>query len=136
MSKIIFSDKQIKKLEKNIYVKKVSQKAITYTFEFKEKFIVEYRNHRLPRHIFEDAGFDLDIIGIKRIETATSRWKKAFNNDGELGLKDKRKGASGRPLLKKLTSEQEIERLNAKIEFLKMENDFLKKLDKIERGDA
>ena len=59
MSKIIFSDKQIKKLEKNIYVKKVSQKAITYTFEFKEKFIVEYRNHRLPRHIFQNPPINI-----------------------------------------------------------------------------
>ena len=41
MSKVIFNDKQIKLLAKNPNVLRVSDKAITYSEEFKNKFIVE-----------------------------------------------------------------------------------------------
>ena len=40
MSKKIFSEKEINELSKNKYVKKVSQKGITYTNEFKLHFVV------------------------------------------------------------------------------------------------
>lgn len=135
MSKVTFTDNQVKSLEKNKYVKKVSNKAITYTYEFKRKFIKEYKNNKLPRVIFEEAGFDIEIIGIKRAKEAASRWKKTFEKDGEIGLKDKRKNSSGRPLVRKLSQKEEVKRLKAQIEYLKIENDFLKKLDEIERGD-
>ena len=41
MSKKIFSEKEINELSKNKYVKKVSEKGITYTDEFKRLFIAE-----------------------------------------------------------------------------------------------
>ena len=64
MSKKIFSEKEINELSKNKYVKKVSQKGITYTNEFKLHFIAEYEMRKTPIHIFEDARFDIDIVGI------------------------------------------------------------------------
>ena len=47
MSKIRFSNYEIDKLSKNKYVLKVSDKAITYTNEFKIHFIAEYSKERL-----------------------------------------------------------------------------------------
>lgn len=41
MSKKLFTDKEIKILSKNPYVKTVSDKAITYTDEFKQIFVIE-----------------------------------------------------------------------------------------------
>ena len=64
MSKILFSSEQIDKLSKNKYVLKVSEKAITYTNEFKIHFIAEYNNGKTSRVIFEEAGLDVDTIGI------------------------------------------------------------------------
>lgn len=133
MSKVIFNDKQIKVLAKNPNVLRVSDKAITYSEEFKNKFIVENSKGVLPRKIFEDNGFDIEIIGLKRIEQSAARWKKKYADMGVLGLKDSRTGNSGRPLLRELTTQEEIERLKAKISLLEIENEFLKKLDEIER---
>ena len=48
MSKKIFSEKEINELSKNKYVKKVSQKGITYTNEFKLHFIAEYDRRMIP----------------------------------------------------------------------------------------
>ena len=133
MSKIIFNDKQIKLLAKNPNVSRVSDKSITYSEEFKNKFIEENSKGILPRKIFEDNGFDIEIIGLKRIDQSAARWRKKYRDIGVLGLKDSRTSNSGRPLLRELTSQEEIERLKAKISLLEIENEFLKKLDKIER---
>ena len=133
MSKVIFNDKQIKLLAKNPNVLKVSDKAITYSEEFKNKFIEENSKGILPRKIFEDNGFDIEIIGLKRIEQSAARWKKKYADMGVLGLKDSRTSNSGRPLIRELTTQEEIERLKAKISLLEIENEFLKKLDEIER---
>ena len=133
MSKVIFNDKQIKLLAKNPNVLKVSDKAITYSEEFKNKFIEENSKGILPRKIFEDNGFDIEIIGLKRIEQSAARWREKYADMGVLGLKDSRKSNSGRPLLRELTAQEEIERLKAKISLLEIENEFLKKLDEIER---
>ena len=133
MSKVIFNDKQIKVLAKNPNVLRVSDKAITYSEEFKNKFIVENSKGILPRKIFEENGFDIEIIWLKRIEQSAARWKKKYADMGVLGLKDSRTGNSGRPLLRELTTQEEIERLKAKISLLEIENEFLKKLDEIER---
>ena len=133
MSKVIFNDKQIKVLAKNPNVLRVSDKAITYSEEFKNKFIVENSKGILPRKIFEENGFDIEIIGLKRIEQSAARWRKKYADMGVLGLKDSRTSNSGRPLLRELTTQEEIERLKAKISLLEIENEFLKKLDEIER---
>lgn len=133
MSKVIFNDKQIKVLAKNPNVLRVSDKAITYSEEFKNKFIVENSKGILPRKIFEENGFDIEIIGLKRIEQSAARWREKYADMGVLGLKDSRKSNSGRPLLRELTTQEEIERLKAKISLLEIENEFLKKLDEIER---
>ena len=136
MSKKLFSDKEIVRLAKNGNILKVSNKSITYTFEFKKKFIYEYKSGKLPRIIFEEAELDFEILGMKRIETASKRWRKAFKDNGELGLMDARKTSSGRPLKRELTDSEKIKRLETQIEYLKIENEFLKKLEEIERGNA
>lgn len=78
MSKKLFTDKEIEILSQNRYVKKVSSKGITYTDEFKRKFISENKNGKFPRRIFEECGFDIDILGVNRIESAGKRWRSAF----------------------------------------------------------
>lgn len=78
MSKKLFSNKDIEILSNNRYVLNISEKAITYTNEFKIHFIAEYSKVKTSRIIFEEAGFDTDIIGARRIDCASNRWLKAF----------------------------------------------------------
>ena len=134
MSKNCFNDKQIKLLNKNKHVLRVSNVAITYSDEFKKIFIEEYLDGNLPRAIFEKYEFDVDIIGIKRIEAATGRWKRQYQKNGFVGLKDTRKTNSGRPLKRELTSEEKLKKMEAKIKLLEAENELLKKLRIMERG--
>ncbi|MDV2583603.1 HTH domain-containing protein, partial [Alkalibacillus haloalkaliphilus] len=65
MNKITFSTKDIKILQKNPNVHRVSERSITYTDDFKNRFIDAYLVGKLPRQIFVENGFDVDVIGIK-----------------------------------------------------------------------
>ena len=133
MSKITFSNKEIKILQKNPNVQRISDLAITYTDDFKNKFMDEYLAGKLPRQIFEENGFDMNILGIKRIEQSAYRWKKAYEKDGLIGLTDARKTASGRPLKRELSQAEIIERQEARIKLLEGQVDLLKKLETTER---
>jgi transposase len=134
MPKKHFTEEEINKLSTNPYVKSVSPKSIMYTDEFKRIFIAEYVNGKLPRQIFEENGFDVEVIGIVRVNRAASRWRTSYKESGVLGLRDMRKDNSGRPTIKEPTLEEKNARLEAQIQLLRAENELLKKLDMIERG--
>lgn len=133
MSKKTFSAKEIKALQKNPNVQRVSEKSITYTDTFKSRFMDEYLSGKTPRQIFMENGFDEESIGIKRIEQSACRWKKAYKTNGLIGLTDTRKMASGRHLKRELTSSEVIERQNARIKLLEGQVELLKKLEATER---
>jgi hypothetical protein len=134
MPKKYFTEKEIEILSKNPFVNSVSIKGITYSDEFKRIFIAENKKGKSPREIFEENGFDVEVIGIVRVNRAASRWRAAYNESGVLGLRDTRKDNSGRPTEKELTLEEKNARLEAQIQLLKAENELLKKLDMMERG--
>jgi transposase InsO family protein len=133
MSKITFSTREITALQNNLNVKRVSERAITYTDTFKNRFMDEYLRGKLPRQIFIENGFDVDVLGMKRIEQSAYRWKKAYEKNGLIGLTDSRKTGSGRPLKRELTPSEVIERQEARIKLLEGQVELLKKLEATER---
>ena len=134
MSKIRFSNKEIETLRMNRYVKQISEKSITYTDEFKHHAIEQSEKGLMSTDIFERAGFDLAIIGRKRAQSSLDRWKRLYKDSGVMGLRDRRKENSGRPLDRELSLEEQLEREKAKNKFLQVQLEFQKKLDMIERG--
>lgn len=134
MSKNVFTEKEIKLLSTNKFVKSISSKGITYTDEFKHLFIAEKEKGKFAREIFETCGFDVDILGIYRVRSASRRWQKAFLESGITGLRDTRAGNSGRPREGELSLEEKNARLEAQINLLKAENELLKKIRFAERG--
>lgn len=76
MSKIRFSKEDIEKLKDNPYILNISEKAITYTDEFKEKFLELYNKGKMPTEIFRLCEIYPEIIGQKRIDMVAYRLKK------------------------------------------------------------
>ena len=134
MSKKLFTEEEVEILSKNKYVKKVSAKGITYSDEFKIIFIEENQKGKFPRQIFEECGFNIDILGMKRIESSGKRWRSAFRRNGVSQLQDTRKYNSGRHTEKNLSIEEKYKKLQAKIKLLEAENELLKKLKMLERS--
>lgn len=120
-------------LSKIRYVIRISEKAITYADEFKQLFIDQYMAGKTPREIFEANGFDVNIIGMKRVKESANRLRKAYEKDGIIGLADSRKEAFGRPLKRDLTQDEVIARQEARIKLLESQVELLKKLDTNER---
>jgi transposase len=133
MSKKIFTQREVKILSDNPHVKSVSPKGITYTEEFKRIFIAENEKGKPPRQIFEENGFEVEMLGMARVESSGRRWRAAYRDNGVVGLRDTRKGNSGRPSDKELSLEEKYARLEAENNLLKAENELLKKIDFAER---
>lgn len=74
-----FTEAEIQELEKNPYVDDVNSVRIIYSEGFKQHFVREYMKGIKPTQIFREAGFDVELIGYKRIERATARWKPYGN---------------------------------------------------------
>lgn len=53
----------------------VSEKAITYTMEFKSLFLEEYNSGKLPTQIFIDMNINPYIVSRRRINSTTQRIK-------------------------------------------------------------
>ncbi|MCA0969691.1 IS3 family transposase [Halobacillus litoralis] len=135
MSKKLFSESDIQALQANPSVKTVSTKAITYTDEFKRAFIAEYEKGNTPVEIFQKYGFDVDMIGRRRVRSSGKRWRAAYTKKGISGLEDTRKHNTGRPSEKEISAEEKIKRLEGKIKVIEAEKELLKKLEMIGKGD-
>ena len=79
-----FTKAEMETLLRNPYVADVNEKSISYSTEFKFLFMNEYIKGKRPTEIFRDAGFDIGILGSKRIERACARWKESYQS-GTLG---------------------------------------------------
>jgi hypothetical protein len=63
MSKILFTDAQVKKLSKNKWIKNITNKAITYTDEFKYKLVKECEDYKkFPQDVFREAVSILKLL--------------------------------------------------------------------------
>jgi len=131
IGKKYFTDEQLEALLKNPYIKSASSKAITYTEEFRAYFVSEYEAGKIPSEILRNSGFDISALGRERIDNISRRFRKMSKR--EQGFSDTRKGASGRPLTKDLTADEQIARLQHQVKYLKQENEFLKKINFLDR---
>ena len=135
MSKIIFSEHQQRILENNPHVSSVTDRSIQFAPTFKLQAVKQNIAGTGPSQIFKEAGFDVDIIGLRKAQTAVYRWKSIYKTYGEAGFLEERrgKGGTGRPSSKHLSAERKLEKAEARIKYLEAELELLKKLDELER---
>ena len=125
-----FTKEQIEQLSTNPYVQKVSEKAITYTTEFREEFYARYSHGELPSAILTSMGFDPKVLGPKRISNITVNSKKMMERGS---FEDTRTVNSGRVRTKEMTPEEEIAYLKHKVEYQKQQIEALKKIQFVEK---
>lgn len=132
MSKRRLTENQIKDLSFNNNVENCSDRSITYNKEFKVWAVNKYyKEGYSPRMIFEEAGFDVSIIGEDTPGFSLQRWRKEYQIRGIDSLRFERRGQGnlgGRPKTEELNNANKIKRLEIENAYLKAENDFLVKL--------
>lgn len=122
----------VKKLNENPNVKKATEWSVTFTTEFKKLAYDEYCSGKRMKQIFTEAGFDVEDLGDHRIQNF--RNKLIENASRESGFEDGRKSNSHKEtqsteaqMAKRI---RELEHRNA---YLEQENDFLKKIQSLEK---
>lgn len=135
MSNIFFNEHQRQLLDVNPNVASVSDRAIQYTSGFKIRAVKENLAGKGPTQIFIENGFDLEMIGSSKAKSALKRWRRTFNQFGEDGFLEERrgKGSTGRPSTKTLSAENKLEKAELRIRYLEAEIELLKKLEQLER---
>lgn len=125
-----YTEKQIKDLQKNSYVLKVSKHKLYYTAKFKEEFWISYQAGNSPRKILSDFGFDLSIFGQKQIDSLVQHIKKqALSGNGfSEGENRQRRSPMKATNENELSSPQSIERMQNELLYLRQEVEFLKKI--------
>lgn len=131
-----YTPKQIKELEKNPYVLKVTKYKLYYTAKMKEDFWVSYQAGNTPRKILADFGFDLDIFGQKQIDSLVQHIKKqALSGNGFTEGENRTKRIPMKATNEnELASPQSIERMQNELLYLRQEVDFLKKIIKADNS--
>jgi len=132
MSKIIYTEEEVRGLRSNLNVGKCSCRSISYSRDFKLKAVKQYNEEGLSSsEIFRQAGFDLRLIGTDKPKECLKRWKRKYRLKGPVGLEIETRGgyrSGDRFKTKGLTEPERIKRLEAEVTYLKAENDFLAKL--------
>ncbi|WP_246321106.1 HTH domain-containing protein [Paenibacillus germinis] len=130
-----FSEQELKQLEINPNVLNVTEKSITYAPAFKLAAVQAYEEGQTPMEIFLKAGFNVEIIGHKKPKHCLKRWRDAHANYGETGLLEERrgKGSTGRRPVGEVSIEEKLKQAEARIKPLEVENEFLKKLEALEK---
>ncbi len=133
MKRKTFKKEEVEELSKHPYVERVSEWTIRFTEEFKRIAYGEYIGGKSIREIFAEAGFDEKVIGEKRIQNfRTHLISKA---DEENGFADKRKDKSLQaPLGTEAQMMKRIRELEHRNAYLEQENDFLKKIQELEKS--
>lgn len=71
-----FTPEEICALKQNEYVKDVKGNSIYYTERFKRHYLRQHEIGISSREIFESAGFDISLIGMRRVIKAGERWQE------------------------------------------------------------
>lgn len=120
-----FTKEQVQELEANEFVQKVSEKAITYTEDFRRHFSEAYHQGKLPSQIFSEAGFNIEALGQRRIDNFAYRIKQMEIRPE--GFEDQRAYSSGRPSHKERTPEEELAYLRHQLAIKDQQIEDLKK---------
>lgn len=120
-------------LQKHPYIEKATPWTVTFSAEFKQLAYDEYMRGKSMREIFSHAGFDVQKLGAKRLENFREHLISKANDAGGFTDKrtDKRLQAPPSTEAQMMKRIRELEHRNA---YLEQENDFLKKMQELEKA--
>ena len=136
MSRKLFTEEQQQLLRQNPYIYSVTETRITLTKEFKELFMTAYKAGESPRKILEDHGFDISIIGERRIWSISQHIRTEYKKYGEFHEGYGPRGEAASPdaptdAAKPLSDTEAIKQKQHEVHYLKHEIEFLKNISSI-----
>lgn len=125
----------VQQLREHPCVEAATEWTVFFTAEFKQLAYDEYYRGKSMREIFEEAGFDVEKLGTKRLKNFRATLMRKAGE--ETGFADKRKDKSLQaPLSNEAALQKRIRELERRNAYLEQENEFLKKIQELEKGSA
>ena len=123
----------VNKLKEHPYVVKATEWTISFTPDFKRMAYDEYYTGKSMRQIFTDAGFDVEILGDKRLQNFRNKLLQKIEKyedfeDHRISNYRKESQSTEAQMAKRI---RELEHRNA---YLEQENEFLKKIRLVEEA--
>ncbi len=126
----IFTPEQVDILAANKFTAMVEPRYIYFTLEFKNLFLSRYEQGYSSREIFEEFGYDPNILGDNRIYGFPRRLRKQLEDKGT--LTEDFPGAKAKKILNTdyntLPSQQSVSAMQRELIYLRQQVEFLKKL--------
>lgn len=121
MSKIIYSQSQIKELENNKYVEKCTTKQIRFTNEFKIEVLKLSDKWFFYREIFEALWFPEYVVKSQVPERSYTRWKNIKKTKWLVWLIGTKKWRPTKEKvdISKMSKDEKLEYLEAEVAYLK-----------------
>lgn len=121
----ILTNEQIKMLSKNKNVARAGSKSVRYKRDFKLWALRQYNDDGLSAvGIFEDAGFDLAVIGKRAPNRLMNQWNVSIKSHAVV----RQTGERIEVIVKRTENRRKMGALKAKVAYLEAENDFLARL--------
>ena len=122
--KAVFTEEQIRKLADNRYTYRVSSKSISFTPEFMRLLCRKKAEGLQNRKIFEECGYDPDVLGRYRMSNAVRKIKGKSPEDSP----DKPLPNSKMREFDENSDKRAMKQMQHEILYLRQEVEFLKKI--------
>lgn len=124
-----YTKEQITELKKNPCVWHVSQKTISYTYEFKKRALELYAEGVKPDDIWKNAGFDISIWKKDYCRYNLKDWKRLVKKGGFTSLTNPSGVQADKGYKRAVSPEVDrVRRLELQVQYLEAENAFLARL--------
>ncbi|NCC17262.1 MAG: hypothetical protein EOM28_13235 [Clostridia bacterium] len=125
----VFTEEEMHMLASNPYTLRITETTIRYTLAFKEEFMRRYKDGYSPKQIMLDLGYDVNILGMRRVEGLRDHLVK--ESLSAAGLHEGTLQTKIRPYSRdytQLPQGKAIEYMQHELLYLRQEVEFLKKI--------
>lgn len=130
-----FSPEQISILKDNPFTYKVTARNIWFTLEFKNLFMSRFEYGDSSREIFEDCGYDFDILGSHRVYGYPKRLREQLRNGAFTeGAPNQTIRADSDVDYNTKPAIQSVAAMQRELSYLRQQVEFLKKITELDNG--
>jgi hypothetical protein len=117
------TEEQQTRLRSNPNVKKVSDKTVQYTPEFKKYFLESVRRGQGANDVFQSAGIPTEWFGKEYATSILRKWRRLAKEHGEAHFDQEHRGHDSQLEYRQLSDKDKVTHLEMKVEAL--ESNFL-----------
>lgn len=122
-----FTQEEMEILRNNPYTESITPDIIRHTNKFKQEYIRRYLKGEQPLKIFEKLGYDIQILGKRRVHSFDSRVRG-------LNLRYQQQENDNDSVEEKVDPASIIAKLQHEVTYLRQELEFIKKIIKLENS--